>query len=822
MVGLTFANSGVAARITFSLRRLGKKVNWEQSKRLLTGTLVALTPATDMFKSICRVAIIAARPLTELEQNPPEIDIFFGASNEIEIDPQQEWMMVESRNGFFEGYRHTLQGLQMLAKEEYRNVSSHQFIYLTQVRFPLSEHIVHMEQQVGPPAYTKVPPRENLSALFPTGGNGILNANTSTERPDDLSSQLDASQTEALQRILAKRLAIVQGPPGTGKTYVSVIAIRLLLENMAPEDPPILVAAHTNHALDQLLRHIAAFEPEFVRLGAWTKDLETIKPRTLYEIKNAVRHNNPPGSLRGPALTKIRQLAKEMTVLLAPLTGDNDLFSAELLHRYDVITDAQFESLIKGSKEWIRAGAEDTDLEELAVWLGDERIEAKQRTLPEDFGIEIDEIDLEVEQLRELEAESKLTEDEDFDTLRGPRIVFNEPFTGKRSVGVTEKTTRAEMEKQDLWKISPEFRGPIYRHMQRSVKEAIRAKFCIVAQQYAKVSHEAKIGKWELDYNFLKQARIIGMTTTGLSKYRGLLQALDPKIVIVEEAAETLEAPIAVSCFKTLQHLVLIGDHQQLRAHCNDEGLAGDPFYLGVSMFERLVRNRVEFSQLKRQRRMIPEIRRALDPIYQELEDHPSVLNRLPIPGMGGVNSFFFTHKWREVKDNQMSTMNDEEADLIVVFFRYLVQNGLRPREITVLTFYNGQRKLILRKLRGDRQLQEDYYRVVTVDSYQGEENDVVLLSLVRSNEKGMIGFLEVENRVCVALSRARRGFYIFGDAPNLCKSSMLWWDVVQAMSENPCRVGYYLCLTCQNHSQKTYVQSKFPFGKQSDSLTSL
>ena len=71
-----------------------------------------------MFASICRVAIVAARPLAGLEQNPPEIDIFFGGAEELEIDPQQEWVMVESRNGFYEGSRHTLRGLQMVAREQ--------------------------------------------------------------------------------------------------------------------------------------------------------------------------------------------------------------------------------------------------------------------------------------------------------------------------------------------------------------------------------------------------------------------------------------------------------------------------------------------------------------------------------------------------------------------------------------------------------------------------------------------------------------------------------------------------------------------------------
>ena len=96
---------------------MGKKIIWEQSKRLSTGTIVALTPPDDGFKTVCLVGVVAARPLAGLQQNPSEIDVFFAAPDEIEIDPHQEWLMVESRNGFFEAYRHTLVGLQKLAKE---------------------------------------------------------------------------------------------------------------------------------------------------------------------------------------------------------------------------------------------------------------------------------------------------------------------------------------------------------------------------------------------------------------------------------------------------------------------------------------------------------------------------------------------------------------------------------------------------------------------------------------------------------------------------------------------------------------------------------
>ena len=242
-----------------------------------------------MFTSICRVAIVAARPLAGLEQNPPEIDIYFAGADEFEIDPQQEWVMVESRNGFYEGSRHTLRGLQMLSRET----------------FPLSEHIVDIQRDVHPPQYLEQQPLENLSSLFPSAGDEVLNVNILKKWPAELSSDLDMSQMDALKRTLTKRLAVIQGPPGTGKTHVSVIALRLLLENSGPDDPPIIISAHTNHALDQLLRHVAKFEPEFIRLGAWTKDTVVIKPRTLFEIKSAVKYNHPRGGLRKPALARL-------------------------------------------------------------------------------------------------------------------------------------------------------------------------------------------------------------------------------------------------------------------------------------------------------------------------------------------------------------------------------------------------------------------------------------------------------------------------------------------------------------------------------------
>ena len=680
-------------------------------------------------------------------------------------------------------------------------------------RFPLSDHIVSVESEVEAPLYVDHQPRKDLSAVFSSDCDSFLNVDILNNWPADGLPELDQSQLSALQRILTKKMAIVQGPPGTGKTYVSVIAVKLLLENMRPGEPPIILAAHTNHALDQLLRHIAVFEPNFIRLGGRSVDKDIIKPRTLYELKKATTPPDIIGGLQRPAFIKQKALAKDLTLILDPLVDSREerkeVLPTSLLLKHGIISQAQNDSLEKGAANWV-SDREDKDVSYLIKWLGRELVPANRRTMPEDFGIEVEEVDLAFEQLKEMEAEGKTTDDEDYDNLRGTRLRLCEPNTGQRVHGIKENKVTQLLEKHDdLWDIPESYRGMIYKYFQKRTKDAIKEGFRAKAREYYEVAQNQKIGRWEVENLYLKDARVVGMTTTGLSKYRGLIQSVNPRVVLIEEAAETLEAYVTAACFESLEHLILVGDHQQLRGQCSVSELEGYPYYLSVSLFERLILNEVEFSKLVRQRRMIPEIRRLLKPIYDRLEDHPSVLEREPVPGMGGINSFFFTHDWLESHDSQMSKMNHDEAAMIVQFFSYLVHNGMAPQNITVLTFYNGQRKAILSSLRRHPDLTGSHFKVVTVDSYQGEENEVVLLSLVRSNVMRSIGFLSTENRVCVALSRAQRGFYIFGNGPMLCHANMLWWDVVQAMANDPRRVGFHLPLTCKNHGTKTYIQGR-------------
>lgn len=101
--------------------------------------------------------------------------------------------------------------------------------------------------------------------------------------------------------------------------------------------------------------------------------------------------------------------------------------------------------------------------------------------------------------------------------------------------------------------------------------------------------------------------------------------------------------------------------------------------------------------------------------------------------------------------------------------------------------------------------------RITTVDNYQGEENRIILLSLVRSNAEARIGFLKTENRVCVALSRARDGLFIIGNMENLTQSSTIW-PQIKARLEQTQSIGKCAQLTFfvqQKRHEELCINSK-------------
>ena len=348
----------------------------------------------------------------------------------------------------------------------------------------------------------------------------------------------------------------------------------------------------------------------------------------------------------------------------------------------------------------------------------------------------------------------------------------------------------------DVFRLSKFDRWRLYDYWKEQYIEKLcnqlRARF----EEYLVQCKEYKTAKQEEDFNVLEKVDLIGMTTTGAAKYQHIIQRVKPKIVVVEEAAEVMECHIVSCLTAATQQLILIGDHKQLRPNPNEYYLA-QKYNLDISLFERLIRSGIPHATLQIQHRMRPEIAGLVCPyIYPTLFNHESVLKYENIRGVT-TNMYFFDHQYPEAENDDLrSHSNAEEAKLVVALCDYFLKQGYSSSQITVLTTYTGQ-LLKLKPLMPRNKFEG--VRITAVDNFQGEENDIIILSLVRSNDNGRVGFLKIENRICVALSRAKKGFYCFGNFTLLKDSCDTWKNVLQYLDSKH-KLGSSLLLCCSNH----------------------
>merc|ERR1719376_472191 len=359
---------------------------------------------------------------------------------------------------------------------------------------------------------------------------------------------------------------------------------------------------------------------------------------------------------------------------------------------------------------------------------------------------------------------------------------------------------------QDIMSLSQSDRWRLYRTWRRKHEAVLTGR----KEQQLKMSESCYAKYKELkaqeDSEVMREATVIGMTTTGAARYQKVLGDLRPTIVIIEEAAEVLEGHIVTSLSQHCQHLILIGDHLQLRPNPTVYELARN-YNLNLSLFERMINNQVEFACLGLQHRMRPQISRLMRLIYPNLKDHPVVKNYPNVKGTGS-SVVFLDHKEKETVDvdkEQRSHSNKHEAEFLAELCRYFLLQGYEPSQLTILTLYSRQ------LLEFKKQMPKEQFegvRITTVDNYQGEENDVVMLSLVRSNDNDKIGFVGIENRICVALSRAKHGLFVLGNFDLMAKKSKLWNRVVMAAKSEGI-VSDTLHLACQNHPEDEGIDAQ-------------
>lgn len=233
---------------------------------------------------------------------------------------------------------------------------------------------------------------------------------------------------------------------------------------------------------------------------------------------------------------------------------------------------------------------------------------------------------------------------------------------------------------------------------------------------------------------------------------------------------------------------------------------------MDVSLFERLVKTGVPSVMLAVQHRMRPQVARLIVPsVYSHLENHASVLLHPSIPSVER-DVFFLDHDHPEQREEGgCSYYNAHEAAMALRLAHFLCEQGLEQEKITVLVTYAAQARAIAAHRREHYTLRSvDRIHVTTVDNYQGEENDVIILSTVRNNtQRGNVGFLKTPNRVCVALSRARNGLFILGNIRLLAGSGSKLWIHVQQITGKNQELGKEMVLRCDRHPDQTVKVKK-------------
>ena len=254
-------------------------------------------------------------------------------------------------------------------------------------------------------------------------------------------------------------------------------------------------------------------------------------------------------------------------------------------------------------------------------------------------------------------------------------------------------------------------------------------------------------------------------------------------VAILDEAGTVPEYKMPVLAKLGIDAVIAIGDQKQLQpfSHVDDARKAPSGY------FHRLARVLgSKLPMLKVQYRMHPQLCSIVSDAFYggQLTTDPEIAKmREWVSGKGGgVSWVSYDDKHAETSGKTKSTSkwNPTEVGILENFFAKAGVNDLlySGKSVMVISFYKEQTRALQKMAESYGYTPKDQrFRIVTVDAAQGSEADVVILSCVRSNSRGDIGFVENKNRMCVAISRARDKLIIVGDSKTF-RRRPLWRGV--------------------------------------------
>ena len=276
--------------------------------------------------------------------------------------------------------------------------------------------------------------------------------------------------------------------------------------------------------------------------------------------------------------------------------------------------------------------------------------------------------------------------------------------------------------------------------------------------------------------DLFSQARVISCTLAGSASR--VLEGMKFSTLFIDEAAQALEAACWIAIRKA-GRVIFAGDHQQLppTVKCIDALKGG----LGKTLMERIVESNPQaVTLLKVQYRMNEDIMRfSSDWFYNgEVQSAPEVKYR-------GILDFDNPIVWIDTSEveggeefvgESYGRINRSEAQLTIDTLKDFFEKVGRHRvidesiDVGIISPYRAQVQLLRRLIRHNEYFKplRHLITVNTVDGFQGQERDIVVISLVRDNDEGQIGFLRALRRMNVAITRARMKLIIMGNAETM------------------------------------------------------
>ncbi|CAL9224681.1 unnamed protein product, partial [Arabidopsis halleri] len=334
-----------------------------------------------------------------------------------------------------------------------------------------------------------------------------------------------------------------------------------------------------------------------------------------------------------------------------------------------------------------------------------------------------------------------------------------------------------------------------------SFKRLIRVDCCIQALLLLPKSFNMipTFLKSEDRRNFCLQNANIIICTASSAAEMNAERTGNVELLVVDEAAQLKECEsVAALQLQGLRHAILIGDELQLPAMVHNDDCEKAKF--GRSLFERLVTLGHNKHLLDVQYRMHPSISSFPNKefyggrITDAANVQESIYQKRFLQGnMFGSFSFINVGRGKEEFSDGHSRKNMVEVAVISEIISNLVKASSERKihmSVGVVTPYKGQVRAIQDRIRDKySSLSGELFtlNVRSVDGFQGGEEDVIIISTVRSNCNGKVGFLSNRQRANVALTRARHCLWVIGNETTLARSGSIWANLIRDSKRRKC-----------------------------------